>query len=74
MPEMDGYEATQLIRKGEMENGKHLSLVAMTANAMEGDKERCISVGMDDYISKPIKPVVLSDCLQKWLKKFMQVE
>ena len=39
----------------------------MTANAMEGDKEKCLTVGMDDYISKPIKPVLLNECLERWL-------
>lgn len=73
MPEMDGYEATKLIRQSEG-NEEHITLVAMTANAMEGDKEKCIAVGMDDYISKPIKPALLQDCLQRWLKEFMQVE
>lgn len=73
MPVMDGYEATKEIRKKE-NNEKHITLVAMTANAMEGDKEKCIAVGMDDYISKPIKPEVLQECLQHWLKDFMVIE
>lgn len=70
MPVMDGYEATTLIRENE-KGKKHITLIAMTANAMEGDKEKCIAVGMDDYISKPIKPEVLQDCLTRWLKEFI---
>ena len=55
MPEMDGYEATRQIRNGRGgERNKSISIVAMTANAMQGDKEKCLDVGMDDYLSKPI--------------------
>ena len=53
MPEMDGYQTTKKIRKLEG-SSKHTTIIAMTANAMEGDKERCIEAGMDDYIKKPI--------------------
>lgn len=57
MPEMDGYEATQAIRKHEQVEGegRRIPIVALTANAMKGDRERCIDAGMDDYISKPIR-------------------
>ncbi|MCE5314820.1 MAG: response regulator [Armatimonadota bacterium] len=55
MPEMDGFEATTAIRKKEKTTGTHIPIIAMTAHAMTEDKERCIAVGMDDYISKPIR-------------------
>jgi PAS domain S-box-containing protein len=54
MPEMDGFEATRLIRKGEESTTRHMPIAAMTAHAMTGDKERCLEAGMDSYISKPL--------------------
>jgi len=56
MPEMGGLEATHLIRERERSTGEHIPIVAMTANAMKGDRERCLESGMDDYVSKPILP------------------
>ncbi|MCX7970285.1 MAG: ATP-binding protein [Negativicutes bacterium] len=69
MPEMDGYAATREIRRREglSPDNPHITVVAMTANAMQGDRERCLEAGMDDYITKPINPVKLKDMLQKWL-------
>jgi CheY-like chemotaxis protein len=55
MPEMDGIQATQRIRQMEANSGRHIFILAVTAHAMKGDRERCIEAGMDDYISKPIK-------------------
>ncbi len=67
MPEMDGFSATAAIRRSESVSGKHLPIVAMTANAMGGDRERCLSVGMDDYVSKPVDPAALRKVLERWL-------
>jgi CheY-like chemotaxis protein len=66
MPEMDGLQATEAIRKGEMKSGKHIPIVAMTAHAMAGDKERCLDAGMDDYITKPIRPEQMDDVLDRY--------
>ena len=66
MPEMDGYEATRLIRKNE-KSGRHVPIVAMTAAALSGDRERCLAAGMDDYISKPVKLHVVAAVLERWL-------
>ena len=54
MPEMDGLTATRILRSREMDTGSHIPVIAMTANAMRGDREKCIEAGMDDYISKPL--------------------
>jgi len=68
MPELDGYAATKEIRKPEsgVKNIK-IPIIAMTANAMTGDREKCIAAGMDDYLTKPVKPKDLSKMLNKWL-------
>ncbi|WP_417389774.1 response regulator [Gimesia sp.] len=67
MPEMDGLEATRLIREYEQETGEHVPIVAMTAHAMKGDRERCLEAGMDGYVSKPVRVrelySTIEDCL-----------
>jgi CheY-like chemotaxis protein len=66
MPELDGFETTARIREREGADD-HLPIVAMTASAMEGDRERCLAAGMDDYISKPLRPDQLDAVLERWL-------
>jgi two-component system, sensor histidine kinase and response regulator len=66
MPEVDGFEATARIREREGADD-HLPIVAMTASAMEGDRERCLAAGMDDYLSKPLRPDQLDAVLERWL-------
>lgn len=68
MPEMDGIEATAAIRAFEREkNLEHVPIIALTAHAMKGDRERFLASGMDDYVSKPVTQVELTECVQRWL-------
>jgi CheY-like chemotaxis protein len=64
MPEMDGYEATRHLRQ---QGFSKIPIIAMTANAMKGDKELCLAAGMSDYITKPIKREIVFQILEKWL-------
>ena len=66
MPEMDGFEATAAIRTREKRDGTHVPIIALTANAMKGDRERCLAAGMDGYLSKPIVPRELDELLDKY--------
>ena len=72
MPEMDGYEATRRIRAHAAKLGaesEHLPIVAMTAHAMTGDRERCLAAGMDDYVTKPITVERLKEVIGRWLAR-----
>ena len=73
MPEMDGFEATAAIRAAEIDTGRHLPIIALTAGAFEADRERCLASGMDDYLSKPIQLGALSDMLARWVPAFAEV-
>jgi signal transduction histidine kinase/CheY-like chemotaxis protein len=72
MPEMDGFEATRLIRKRELETGKGclwkspIHIIALTASAMQGDREKCLAAGMDDFVSKPVRLADLQAVLERW--------
>ncbi|BCX02737.1 MAG: hypothetical protein KatS3mg053_0675 [Candidatus Roseilinea sp.] len=67
MPGMDGFQATKAVRDWERSNGGHVPIIAMTAQAMKGDRERCIAAGMDDYLSKPVRLDELRHILNRWL-------
>jgi CheY-like chemotaxis protein len=67
MPGMDGFAATMAVRAWEHQHGGHVPIIAMTAQALEGDRERCIAAGMDDYITKPVRFKNLNQVLGRWL-------
>jgi|GEM_PF-2287105 len=68
MPNMDGYEATRIIREKEATTGRHIPIIALTADAMSGTKEKCLQAGMDDYLSKPVDIEKFIISLRKWLQ------
>jgi two-component system sensor histidine kinase/response regulator len=69
MPEMDGFEATAVIREREKHSGAHVPIIALTAHAMKGDKDRCLAAGMDGYLAKPIRSQELDDILETCLSQ-----
>jgi CheY-like chemotaxis protein len=70
MPEMNGLDATRKIRNLQSAVRNHrIPIIAMTANAMQGDREKCLEAGMNDYVSKPIIPRALAEALDKWLPR-----
>lgn len=69
MPEMDGFEATRAIRQAESEIGCDIPIIAMTAYAMQGDREQCLYAGMGDYLSKPVRLERLMELLKYWIGK-----
>jgi CheY-like chemotaxis protein len=68
MPDVDGFEATSIIREQERnKNGRRVPIVALTAHALEGDREACLAADMDDYLAKPFTPEQLREKLELWL-------
>jgi two-component system, sensor histidine kinase and response regulator len=74
MPEMGGLEATAAIRKKEQLSGNHQTVIALTAHAMKGDRERCAAAGMDGYLSKPIHPQELDSMLESYVIRRREIE
>jgi len=75
MPEMDGLEATRQIRnpRSAIPN-RSIPIIAMTAHAMQGDKEKCLEAGMDDYVVKPVSPRALAEAMEKWLPEETSIQ
>jgi CheY-like chemotaxis protein len=67
MPNLDGFEATRLMREEEKASGRHTPIIAMTANAFKEDREACLAAGMDDYLAKPVRMEALRGMLDRWL-------
>ncbi|BDE06479.1 hypothetical protein WPS_17550 [Vulcanimicrobium alpinum] len=67
MPEVDGFEATRAIRRAEATRGGHIPILAMTANALEGDREQCLAAGMDEYLAKPVQLATLSAAIERFV-------
>jgi CheY-like chemotaxis protein len=72
MPEMDGYEATRVIRSLERE-GRRVIIIALTANVMSGDRDRCLAAGMDDYLAKPIQAHDFYEAINGWIARIEEV-
>jgi CheY-like chemotaxis protein len=68
MPELNGLDATRRIRESDDPIVRDVTIVALTANAMEGDEEMCLNAGMDDYLTKPITQKMLASTLDRWLE------
>jgi signal transduction histidine kinase/DNA-binding response OmpR family regulator len=69
MPVLDGFEATSMIRAAESGRSRRVPIIALTASAMQSDRERCLAAGMDDYLTKPIKPAELAEVLARWVPR-----
>jgi len=69
MPVMDGFEATRRIRQGELSRGRHVPIIAMTAHALKGDRERCLAAGMDGYVAKPVRAHELFEAMDRLIRE-----
>ena len=74
MPELDGIETAEIIREKEKKSGKHIPIIAITAYALKGDKEKFLSKGMDDYISKPVDINELNEILNRIQKNMLDID
>ncbi|MFC1603001.1 response regulator [Pseudomonadota bacterium] len=74
MPVLDGLETTKIIRTRESNHGEHIPIIAVTANAIKGDCQKCLDAGMDDYISKPFTKKELANAIYKWLPQAKQAQ